>query len=52
MQRVTHISHIHGLLYGGSALDAYDIQLDCDELIGMLGISLDISFVGLIEDRN
>jgi len=46
------IPHIHGLLYGGSVLDDYNIQLDRDELIGMLEISLDISFVGLIEDRH
>jgi hypothetical protein len=39
--------------WGGSlVLDDYNIQLDRDELIGMLEVSLDISFVGLIEDRH
>jgi hypothetical protein len=40
----------YGLLYGRSVVNNYAIQLDRDELIGMLKISLNISFVRLIED--
>jgi hypothetical protein len=59
LRTVRHHSRLCGLWgcdnvsWGGTlVLDGYNIQLDRDELIGMLEISLDISFVGLIEDRH
>jgi hypothetical protein len=40
------LSHVYGRL----VVDNYTIQLNRDELIGMLEISLDISFVCLIKN--
>jgi hypothetical protein len=42
--------HYYSLLDDFSVVNNYTIQLDRNELIGMLEISLDISFVRLIED--